>query len=184
MTSEEYKEKLKAVKLALGELTCAVTSDLQRLESAATENTQAKVKAAYERGITEAVDACKKIVLNPCWGGYDSETLEKIFGEGSVCGQIILRDRDPIEAVETVKFYESRKKAEERARELNVGDVVRVEDHSRPVVVMKVEDEEEFYGYDGITFRIYPKICAEKTGRRIEATTLMEKEILKEFEGR
>lgn len=74
----------------------------------------------YQRGLNDAWEAARKIVVEPENGGYAYGQLEEGFGIRSSLK--ILCNMTPSEAISKIKTYEEKKKAES---EIKVGDEVR-----------------------------------------------------------
>ena len=69
-------------------------------------------------------------------------------------------------------------KTEQKQKDIQVGDVVEVKGHFQLVVVMAIYDA-MFEGYDGITYQMYSKENAKKTGEKVELAKLFKEEIKK-----
>ena len=86
---------------------------------------------AYNKGLEDAWELAKKIVLSECDGGYSCEELENIFGYRTPAS--ILKAFTPQEALAKVKAYEE-------CNEIKVGDVVRLKGCCVEGIVTKVTE--------------------------------------------
>lgn len=112
------------------EIASHIEAELQTYMLTEGERQQAKQeeKAAYEKGLADAWEAARKIVMYEADGGLRTETTEKIFGT-LLCGNIF-KDFDASEAIAKIKDYE------EKQNEIKVGDeVVENDDISKRGVV-------------------------------------------------
>lgn len=97
-------------------------------------------KEAYERGLNEAWDTARKIVMYFHDGGYCNAYLRKIFGTAE--GAHILRDYTPMDAIEKIKSFEEN---ENPPMQFDIGDEVEFHDGSTGTVCDV--DENKVYGF-------------------------------------
>ena len=142
--------------------------DIEQKNGAVTKIEVAKME--YERGLNDAWEAARKIMLSKCRGGLGYEVTLNIFQQPDISGTEhfdILYTYSASEAVAKIKEYEE-KQAEQQAKEekFKVGDEV-ISD-GRRFVVLGI-DSGEWYDLwcldNGLT---YDMICSKdlrKTGR-------------------
>lgn len=129
------------------------------------------VTSSYTRGLNDAWEAARKIMLSKSSGGLGYEVTLNIFQQADITGTEhfdILRTCSASETVAKIKEYEE-KQAEQQAKEeekFKVGDEVITDE--RKFVVLGI-DSGEWYNLwcldDGLT---YDNICSKdltKTGR-------------------
>ena len=75
---------------------------------------------AYQRGLEDAWEAARKIVVNPDNGGIASETLLEIFGMRGYT--YIMQENTAQEAIDKIKAYEDKQKEKSS---IKVGDEVK-----------------------------------------------------------
>ena len=136
--------------------------DIEQKNGAVTKVEIAKME--YERGLNDAWEAARKIMLCKSKGGLGYEVVLKIFQQVDLTGTEhfdILHKRSASEAIAKIKEYEEKKQ-----EEFKVGDEVITDE--RKFVVLGI-DSGEWYNLwcldDGLT---YDNICSKdltKTGR-------------------
>ena len=123
---------------------------------------------AYKKGLDEAWEAAKKIVL-PCGdGGLAFGELKGVFGDDYSYPRDILLGFTASEALAKLRDYEARKKAEDEA--VKVGDEVR--DGNENGVVTQVDNEGSYILNANGFIRYYVNADLanfEKTGRHFPA---------------
>ena len=139
--------------------------DIEQKNGAVTKVEVAKME--YERGLNDAWEAARKIMLCKSKGGLGYEVVLKIFQQANITGTEhfdILHEWPASEAVAKIKKYEEKQKESEK--EFKIGDEVITYD--RKFVVLGI-DSGEWYNLwcldDGLT---YDNICSKnltKTGR-------------------
>ena len=119
-------------------------------------------KDGVNDGRNEAWEAARKIVLSPDEGGTSLPTLFAIFGGGSM--QHVFRKNSAAEAIEKLKAYEEKQKADEK---IKVGDEVRAEDGTAVFVVTWMS-ENCICGVDreGKCYSYEPREVCGKTGKK------------------
>jgi len=125
---------------------------------------QKKLDDAYQKGLVDAWDAAKKINMESVHGGYNTETLEKVFGTPSNC--TIMRIFSVKEAIQKINEYEG---------EIRAGDEVQF--GSFTFVVTKYNKETGLLsGFDhkGNTHAGIVASRVKKTGRGIDLASLLE----------
>lgn len=116
---------------------------------------------AYKKGVEDAWEAARKIVLVESDGGLSSGELHDIFG--SSWGNRILRDTAPLEAIEKIREYEE--------RQFRVGDECHYKINKNNMFVLTriyVESGNWFFdavGSDGSLLDDGSCDLIEKTGR-------------------
>lgn len=133
-------------------------------------------KDIYQRGLNDAWEAARKIVLSPDEGGTSLPELFAIFG-GINSMQRIFRSYSASEAIEKLKAYEKKQKADD---DIKVGDVV------ERYINGKFNSTGIFLGEDGnywnclfwtgavFTTFAYPKNQFKKTGIHLGIDKIME----------
>ena len=102
------------------------------------QKVEASSEVAYQKGLDDAWDCAKKIVLSEGDGGLTVTELLKIFGTN--LHRDVLLNESPSEAISKIKAYEEKKKAEEE--EIKVGDEVTFSHEEFPgVVIAKTNNE-------------------------------------------
>ena len=163
MTLEDYRKLLDDVKLAQGALNYAVCSDLQRLASAESNNTKAKIAEAYERGLKEAWELAKTIATRD---GMSFKKISECFGVSSFTE---VYEMDVKEALQKFREYTQKQKEAEES-ELHVGDEVQRTDNPLVKIIVTEKDSRMWSGFDSDGFVGYGSVkefsdCWEKTGR-------------------
>ena len=118
MTIDEYKQLLKNLKDAQGELTSAVCNDLQRLAGAEAESTKNKVREAYARGADEMWKAVKAM------REMDTDERDVYFTKFVPPDTEDIWALDGISVLMLYENYVAEKKVEAEKREIHVGDEV------------------------------------------------------------
>ena len=168
MTLEDYRKLLDDVKSAQAALNACVFTDLQRLASAESNNTKAKIAEAYDQGIYEAWRMIDEIRF------AKAEEVEETFGTFSVTK---ILDMDPKEVQTKWQEHRSAKKAKEEEKQFHVGD--ELESFGTKVVVIKMASNDVFNGidkngeiYSGRTYQFW-----KKTGRHFGGVENLLKEM-------
>ena len=129
-------------------------------------------KDIYQRGLDDAWEAARKIVLSPDEGGTSLPDLFAIFGDGSM--QRVFRSYSASEAIEKLKAYEEKQKAND---EIKVGDEVKrklaSENDSRGIVTKEWGDIYYIMWPDGSSGKWY-KDSIVKTGRHFDIKGFLE----------
>lgn len=134
-------------------------------------------KDIYQRGLNDAWEAARKIVLSPDEGGTSLTDIYVMFGNnGSM--QRVFRSYSASEAIDKLKVYEEKRKADD---EIKVGDVV------ERYINGKFDSTGIFLGEDGDYWNClfwtgaafgtfaYPKNQFKKTGIHLGIGKIMEK---------
>ena len=118
----------------------------------------------YERGLNDAWSAAKKINMEAVHGGYNTKTLEKVFGTPSNC--TIMRKFSVKEAIQKINEYEC---------EIRVGDEVQFGSFTFVVTAYNKETG-LLSGFDhkGNTHAGIVASRVKKTGRGIDMVSLLE----------
>lgn len=90
---------------------------------------------ACQRGLDEAWETARKLVFSKDNGGLDVHDLSKIFGSKSV--NYVLKKYSASEAIEKIKAYEKKQKAED---DIKVGDEVRSKVNGLTYIVTLVSE--------------------------------------------
>lgn len=110
----------------------------------------------------EAWEIAKKILLYPCYGGLNATELEEIFGRTEH-----LWEMTPQEAKAKIEAWESEK-------EINAGDVVKVNSENKNALVIRIDGGDEcillFENGDSWCMRMN---ALKKTGRHIDIEGLL-----------
>ena len=160
MTLEDYRKLLDDVRKAQGALNHEVTKDLQRLASAESNNTKAKIAEAYENGLKEAWELAAKIWN---WFGPSSTgKLNECFGTNFIK---TVYELDVKEALQKYREYMQKQKEEEEEKQFHVGD--EVENNGTKLVVIRIVSDYSFHGIDknGETYNGRTTRFWKKTGR-------------------
>ena len=110
---------------------------------------------AYQRGLDDAWEAARKVGHCKLWDDYTKDT-----GKPSVCAVAVLDHYTAYEAIEKLKAYEEKQKAED---EIKVGDEVETKDGKRFVVTTFGS------GFDG---DIAVGVCADGLGLGVDLKEL------------
>ena len=126
---------------------------------------------AYQRGLDDAWEAARKIV---CDEGIDMNTLCTIFRRG--CSDSVIRDYSAAEAIEKLKAYEEKQKADNKIKVRD--EVIWTQDENIAIVVTSVYTVEGMEWCDGVTkdgkaYSILTK-NARKTGRHFDIQSILE----------
>ena len=108
----------KELKLSIGEM----NNVLSRLNGAIRADIDKQLEEAYQRGLNDAWETARKIVVDTDHGGLNLDILHKVFD--SLSYPYILHNNTAQEAIDKLKAYEEKQKA---ADETKV-DVVRCKD--------------------------------------------------------
>lgn len=95
------------------------------------------VTTSYEKGLNDAWETARKIMLCKSKGGLGYEAVLKIFQQPDITGTEhfdILYERSASEAVEKIKEYEEKQEEQAKEEEFKVGDEV-ISDTRRFVVL-------------------------------------------------
>lgn len=127
--------------------------------------------STYTRGLNDAWEAARKIMLSKSSGGLGYEVALKIFQQADITGTEhfdILRTYSASEAVAKIKEYEE-KQAEEQAKEekeFKVGDEVIADERRFVVLSIGVDGWCNLWCLnDGLTCDSIFSKCLTKTGR-------------------
>lgn len=132
-------------------------------------------KDIYQRGLNDAWEAARKIVLNPEDSGIILTDLFVMFGHRSI--QSVFRNYSASEAIAKLKAYGEKQKAED---EIKVGDEVAFQhDDGRPdtvVVVTYIGQDGFIDGMDGRGTQYAHKNPTKwtKTGRHFDIASILE----------
>lgn len=97
------------------------------------------IKKGYEKGLEDAWECARKLILSCGEGGYDAGTIGNIFG---MSYHDVLKECKPNKVVEIFKEYEQQKQdaTDINDRKIKVGDEVYFEDYEDKRVVTNVDD--------------------------------------------
>lgn len=116
----------------------------------------------YNKGLNDAWELAKKIVLYTGDGGYTWQELTRIFGEGD-CGDV-LKAFTPQEALAKAKAYEDER------NEIRVGDVVKLKGTSHEAIVTRVSVTSLCFLFkDGSCASLSAKEDFEKTDKHFDS---------------
>ena len=126
---------------------------------------------AYQRGLNDAWEVARNISILESNGGYSWKEMKNIFGTDSP-SEIYVR-HTAAEAINKIKAYEEKQKAED---EIRVGDEVKW--NSDLIVVTRLYEDGSFDWCDGISndgraFHILEKNAC-KTGRHFDIASILE----------
>lgn len=120
------------------------------------------VDEAYNKGLEDAWELAKKIVLPDHLGGYTVDELKDIFGKNTFAS--LMNTFSPQEALAKVKAYE------EEHNEIKVGDVVKLKGTSHEAVVTRVTEISIYCLFRDGSCDIYvDKENLEKTGKHFDS---------------
>ena len=128
------------------------------------------VTTSYEKGLNDAWEAARKIMLSKSNGGLGYEVVLKIFQQAYITGTEhfdILRERSASEAIAKIKEYEEEKQKEQaKEEEFKVGDEVIADE--RRFVVLGIDDFKWYQLWCLDNGLAHDNICSKdlkKTGR-------------------
>ena len=130
---------------------------------------------AYQRGLDDAWEAARKIVLVPGDGGTGLQNLVAIFGTNTM--ELVFINNSASEAIAKLKAYKEKQKADD---EIKVGDEVAFHhDDGRPdtvVVVTYIGKDGFIDGMDGRGTQYAHKNPTKwtKTGRHFDISKILE----------
>ena len=125
---------------------------------------------AYQRGLDEAWKAARRISVIELNGGLAGKELMKIYGTMDI--HKIYDDNTASEAIDKLKAYEEKQKAED---EIKVGDEV-IYNGTTKCIVVRPEDDERYASLidsDGIHYSADHREC-KKTGRHFDIKSILE----------
>ena len=128
-----------------------------------------RVEGAYQRGLDDAWEMARKIVLSVNEGGLSVQNLSKLFG--TYASRYALKKYSASEAIEKLKAYEEKQKADD---EIEVGDEVIYIEHR--FIVFATETEEcyaSLFDVNGRHASASQKDC-KKTGRHFDIDKILE----------
>lgn len=128
----------------------------------------------YEKGLNDAWNAAHTIVAPMRSGGFDGDTLEKIFNEHNQYK--IMENYTPAIAVKKIKEYEEQQKQKEQyEKEIRIGDEVTA--YGLKFIVTEIDDN-SIGGIDvnGNIFTYTPNECT-KTGKHSNKLVVLLKEL-------
>ena len=161
-------ESVKDMKIQVG----GINNYLSALENLVRNDIIDQVDEAYQKGLDDAWEVARKIVLSPDEGGTSLPDLLAIFGNGSM--QRVFRNYSASEAIEKLKAYEEKQKAND---EIKVGDEVKrklaSENDSRGIVTKEWGDIYYIMWPDGSSGKWY-KDSIVKTGRHFDIKGFLE----------
>lgn len=109
---------------------------------------------AYNKGLNDAWELARKIVLLERDGGYSTQELKRILGYGGY--ESVLKAFTPQEALAKVKEYKDK---------IKVGDVIRLKGNTHEAIVTRANVIDIYYLFrDGSCGRFYAEKDLEKTG--------------------
>jgi len=124
-------------------------------------------KDIYQRGLNDAWEAARKIVVNTNNGGIASHTLRKIFGTQNF--SIIMRANTAQEVIAKLKAYEEQKADDE----IKVGDEVEVLNSGSKYLIAWISGTSLCgFAHDGVTCRLQPS-DVRKTGRHFDIAKIL-----------
>lgn len=135
--------------------------DIEQSNAIATKEEIAKME--YERGLNDAWECARKLILNKACGGLELDEIKKIFRNYKYPDEVI-RTFSASECMAKIKEYEGNQKADE----IRVGDEV---DHDglKCVVVKVWQDCICTISQVGTTPSYTDKSVLKKTGRHFDA---------------
>ena len=160
-------ENIKKLKLAVGE----INNHLSALETLGKDSKENVYQKGYEEGrnvgikdgMCEAWEAARKIAL------MDTETSENVTGYFGLFR--IMENLTPMQAIEKLKAYEEKQKADD---EINVGDEVRSK-RGWTAVVVKIDDGGLMLMDSSGAVGSYSDISKfSKTGRHFDIQSILE----------
>ena len=137
---------------------------LKKYEELSSDTKEMLEMKAYNKGLEDAWELAKKIVLNPNNGGMSLDELQIVFGKSS--SHNVLRSFTSQEALAKLEAYEK-----EQA-EIKVGDVV---EHNGDTVFIVTKIDKMICGYDkegNMHSFCFPNQYIKKTGKHIELADL------------
>lgn len=131
------------------------------------EETKQSIDDAYQRGLEDAWEAARKVGHCKLWDDYTKDT-----GKPSVCTVAVLDHYTAYEAIEKLKAYEEKQKADD---EIKVGDEVDWNGYSIVVTRLFNDGGADWcngIGKDGRTFLVLEKNVI-KTGRHFDIASIL-----------
>lgn len=128
--------------------------------------TKDDLELEYSKGLNDAWELVKKIVLKAEKGGLNYNDFKNIFGVGDYVS--VLEEFTPQEALAKLKAYEE-------AQKIEVGDVVKVEKGVEFIVTL-ISDDSHLFGITatGDTYTAIPIKHCKKTGKHIDIQSILE----------
>jgi len=138
------------------------------------ENFKHLLDAEHEQGLNESWECARKIVCDDSCGGMSMKELLEIFKRGS--DAYILRDFTAQQAIEMLKAYEKKQRADDKIKVRD--EVVWTEDENVVIVVTSVHTADDMEWCDGVCKdgKVYSILMknARKTGRRFDIQKILE----------
>ena len=147
---------------------------LKKLKKYSEPNIENIHKDGYEKGLNDAWSAAYAIIAPIRSGGFDGDTLEKIFNEHNQYK--IIENYTPAIAVKKIKEYEEQQKQKEQyEKEIRIGDEVTA--YGLKFIVTEIDDY-SICGIDvnGNIFTYTPNECT-KTGKHNDKLVALLKEL-------
>ena len=154
MMDEEIRQALSEVR-EMKQMCGNINMKLTNTVTQRGQNWKAKLEAEYQRGLDDAWEAARKVGHCKLWDDYTKDT-----GKPSVCAVAVLDRYTAYEAIEKLKAYEEKQKADD---EIKVGDEVETKDGKRFVVTTFGS------GFDG---DIAVGVCADGFGLGVDLKEL------------
>lgn len=168
MTDEEFRQTINEVR-EMKQMCGNINMKLTNIVTQRGQDFKKKLEAEYQRGLDDAWEAARKIV---CDDELDWNTLLHLFNRSNFEG--IFGDFSPSEAIDKLKAYEEKQKAE---NEINVGD--EVDWSGDKFIVTRIfqpyDKAEECDGVDmdGCTYHDVLISGLTKTGRHVDITDML-----------
>ena len=117
---------------------------------------------AYNKGLNDAWELAKKIVLSEGDGGYSCDELENIFGYRSPAS--VLKVFTPQKSLAIVKAYEDER------NKITVGDVVKLKGTTHEAIATRVTETNICFLFrDGSCGTLHAEKDFEKTGKHFDS---------------
>ena len=128
----------------------------------------------YQRGLDDAWKAAKKIFGYEIDGGIPIDEVGRVFGyseDATFCTADIIRRNTAQEAIEKLKAYEEKQKADDK---IEVGDEVEVLNSGNKYLIAWFAGTSLCgFAHDGVTCRLQPS-DVRKTGRHFDIESILE----------
>lgn len=124
---------------------------------------------AYNKGLNDAWELARKIVLDVSKGGIPERDMRSMFGEKWTVSDV-LKNYTPQEALAKLEAYEKEQ------NEIKVGDVVRLKGSDKEYVVTTIDEDRCSEIYCGVSKdgRWFVQCNVKKTGKHIDIQSVLQ----------
>lgn len=165
MMDEEIRQALSEVR-EMKQMCGNINMKLTNIVTQRGQDIKKKLEAEYQRGLNDAWEAARKVGHCKLWDDYTKDT-----GKPSVCAVAVLDRYTASEAIEKLKAYEEKQKAED---EIKVGDEVKpYYSDIAGVVTLVYGDTIYVLWRDGSSTSIIKLKDLRKTGRHFDISSIL-----------